>query len=50
MKDSLILDQAREEALYIFDNDPNLGHEQLQIVKNQLVSIMKRKPNWGRIS
>jgi ATP-dependent DNA helicase RecG len=50
VKDTDILQKAREEAQYIFDNDPRLEHEQLVLVKHHLTSIMKRKPNWGRIS
>ena len=50
VKDTLILDNARTEAQYIFENDPRLEHEQLVLVKNRLAQIMKRKPNWGRIS
>ena len=50
VKDTDILQKAREEAQYIFDNDPRLEHEQLVLVKHHLTSIMKRRPNWGRIS
>ncbi|MDC1221716.1 ATP-dependent DNA helicase RecG [Salibacteraceae bacterium] len=50
IKDTLILDKARDEAQYIFENDPRLEHEQLVLVKDHLSRIMKRKPNWGRIS
>ncbi|MEZ4721541.1 MAG: ATP-dependent DNA helicase RecG [Flavobacteriales bacterium] len=50
VKDGEILKNAREEAEYIFDNDPELKHEQLAVIKNHLTMIMKRQPNWGRIS
>ena len=50
IKDTLILDKASDEAQYIFENDPRLEHEQLVLVKDHLSRIMKRKPNWGRIS
>lgn len=50
IKDTLILDKARDEAQYIFENDPRLEHEQLTLVKDHLSKIMRRKPNWGRIS
>lgn len=50
VKDKEILIKSREEAAYIFENDPSLEHEKLTIVKAHLGSIMKKKPNWGRIS
>lgn len=50
VRDTEILSVAREEALYIHNNDPQLQHEQLQMVASQLRRILKRRPNWGRIS
>ncbi|MDC1202446.1 ATP-dependent DNA helicase RecG [Salibacteraceae bacterium] len=50
VKDKEILIKSREEANYIFENDPTLEHEKLAIVKAHLSSIMRKKPNWGRIS
>jgi len=50
VKDTEILEKSREEATYIFDHDPELKHEQLALVKTHLTLLMKRKPNWGRIS
>lgn len=50
VKDTAILTAAREEAQYIYDNDPKLSHPQLAPVKAQLQRIMKRMPNWARIS
>ena len=50
VKDTEILEKSREEATYIFDHDPELKHEQLALVKTHLALLMKRKPNWGRIS
>lgn len=50
VKDTEILEKSREEATYIFDHDPELKHEQLALVKTYLALLMKRKPNWGRIS
>lgn len=50
VKDTEILEKSHEEATYIFENDPELKHEQLALVKTHLALLMKRKPNWGRIS
>jgi ATP-dependent DNA helicase RecG len=50
VKDAELLQQARIEAEYIYSNDAELAHEQLLIVRHQLTSLMKKRPNWGRIS
>ena len=50
VKDRGLLEMAREEARYIFDNDPELKHAQLAAVKKHLQYVLKRAPNWGRIS
>jgi ATP-dependent DNA helicase RecG len=50
VKDTEILMAAREEVEYILKNDPNLSHAQLAEVKSHLQLIMKRMPNWARIS
>ena len=50
VKDSELLEKAREEAEYIYDNDPSLEHPSLAVVKQRLQEIMKRMPNWARIS
>ena len=50
VRDTEILSAAREEALYINNHDPQLQHEQLKMVARQLSRILKRRPNWGRIS
>lgn len=50
VKDSELLEKAREEAEYIYDNDPGLEHPSLSVVKQRLQEIMKRMPNWARIS
>jgi ATP-dependent DNA helicase RecG len=50
VKDTEVLDAAREEASYIYDNDPSMSHPSLSNVKSHLALIMKNRPNWGRIS
>jgi ATP-dependent DNA helicase RecG len=50
VKDTEVLASARAEAQYIYDHDPKIEHPQLEKVKLYLKKIMKRRPNWGRIS
>lgn len=50
VKDTEVLASARAEAQYIYDHDPKIEHPQLERVKAHLKKIMKRRPNWGRIS
>ncbi len=50
VRDTELLDAAREEASYIYDNDPKLEHPSLQPVKLHLQQVMMRMPNWARIS
>ncbi len=50
VKDTEVLASARAEAQYIYDHDPKIEHPQLEKVKLHLKKIMKRRPNWGRIS
>jgi ATP-dependent DNA helicase RecG len=50
VRDTELLEAAREEATYIYDNDPKLEHTSLKPVKLRLNEVMKRMPNWARIS
>jgi len=50
VKDTSLLEKAREEAKYIYENDPQIDHPGLVMVKHHLAKIMKQRPNWGRIS
>ncbi|MEX2597390.1 MAG: ATP-dependent DNA helicase RecG [Salibacteraceae bacterium] len=50
IKDTALLEAARDEAIYIYENDPKMEHPSLQIVKTHLAAILKRMPNWARIS
>lgn len=50
MLDGALLELAREEALYIYENDPEIRHESLKMVKQQMVLVMKSRPNWAKIS
>ncbi len=50
VKDTVLLKSAREEAEYIFENDPQLQHKDLALVRMHLASVIQRNPNWSRIS
>lgn len=50
VKDTVLLAAAREEAEYIFDNDPKLEHKDLQMVRTHLAKVLERSPNWAKIS
>ena len=50
VKDTEVLETAREEASYIYENDPEISHPSLSNVKSHLALMMKNRPNWGRIS
>lgn len=49
-KDSHILQLAREEALQILQNDPDLTKPENAFVKMQVDSMRKTAVNWSRIS
>jgi ATP-dependent DNA helicase RecG len=50
VRDTAILEAAREEAQYIYNHDPHCEHASLSMVKSHLQRLMKRHPNWARIS
>jgi len=50
VKDKEILVAARIEAEHIFDTDPALQRESLMPVRTHLLRIIKKTPNWARIS
>ena len=49
-KDVQILSAARQEAIQILRSDPGLKEAHNYPVRVKLKSILKGKPNWGRIS
>lgn len=50
IQDGALLEIAREEALYIYEHDPDLSHESLRMVKQHMLLVLKSKPNWAKIS
>jgi ATP-dependent DNA helicase RecG len=49
-KDSEILQQARETAIGILDNDPELARPENSVIKTQIQVKKKTAVNWSRIS
>lgn len=50
IKDGELMDKAREEASYIYDNDPRIEHATLSMVRRKMTEVMRKAPNWARIS
>jgi ATP-dependent DNA helicase RecG len=48
--DGQILQEARNIALKILDNDPDLENQNNSVLKNRLAILFRRKINWGLIS
>lgn len=49
-KDAQIVVRAREEARSILEKDPNLELPEHAVVRTILTTILKKKPNWGKIA
>ena len=49
-KDGELLKQARETAIEILKNDPELTKPENQVIKTQIESMRKTTVNWSRIS
>ena len=49
-KDGLLLQQAREAAVQLLENDPNLEKAENLAVKTQVAAMHKTAVNWSRIS
>jgi ATP-dependent DNA helicase RecG len=49
-KDNHLVTLARETAREILNEDPNLAKPEHQLIKQTLVTILKKKPNWSKIS
>ena len=50
LKDTDLLELARKEAFSIIDGRSEMSKQELDIVRNRLKIVMKRLPNWARIS
>lgn len=49
-KDGKILKVAREAAITVLEQDPNLELPQHQNLRRHFISYVKKHPNWGNIS
>lgn len=49
-KDAAVLKVARETAIRILENDPDLSKPEHKVVKQQIESLKKTALNWSRIS
>ena len=49
-KDGMILQEAREAAQKILNEDPNLSSPENANIKNHIQSLKKNETNWSRIS
>ena len=49
-KDNLILSAARNKAQELLQEDPDITQEKHRLTRAHLAALVKRKPNWGRIS
>lgn len=49
-RDAQLVVRAREEARSILEKDPNLQLPEYAVVRAILTTILKRKPNWGKIA
>jgi ATP-dependent DNA helicase RecG len=49
-KDGKILQQAREKAIEILNDDPDLVKTENQVIRTQVESMRKTAVNWSRIS
>lgn len=49
-KDGKILQRARESAIEILENDPDLTNKENSLIKNHLSALRKTEVNWAKIS
>lgn len=50
VKDNHLVVTAREKAREILQKDPNLELPENKIIRHKIISILKEKPNWSKIS
>lgn len=49
-KDGVILQQAREAAQHVLEDDPELQDSKNSVIRNHIESLRKDETNWSRIS
>ena len=50
IKDTKIVSEARSRAIELLRSDPELEQQENYLTRQHLVELIRRKPNWGRIS
>ncbi len=50
VKDNHLVVTAREKAREVLQKDPNLELPENKIIRHKIISILKEKPNWSKIS
>ena len=50
VKDNHLVVTAREKAREILQKDPNLELPENKVIRHKIISILKEKPNWSKIS
>ncbi|MGB1040453.1 MAG: ATP-dependent DNA helicase RecG, partial [Flavobacteriales bacterium] len=50
IKDNKIVVAARNLATELLNKDPNLELQENYLIRQHLAELIRRKPNWGRIS
>jgi ATP-dependent DNA helicase RecG len=48
-KDGELVTLARESAIKLIDNDPNLLLSENAFLREKVISLLKERPNWGKI-
>lgn len=48
-KDGDMVTMARETAMKIMDNDPDLAQQENSCLREKVITLLKERPNWGKI-
>ena len=48
-KDGDLINSARDSAIELIEKDPNLLHEENTCLREKMISLLRERPNWGKI-
>jgi ATP-dependent DNA helicase RecG len=48
-KDGDLINLARDSAIKLIEKDPNLLHEENACLREKMISLLRERPNWGKI-
>jgi len=48
-KDGDLINIARDSAIKLIEKDPNLLHEENTCLREKMISLLRERPNWGKI-